>query len=97
METAPSGGERTNSSRKKPGVATVAGQPCGRESWTYEHFAEAQALDGVPHQLYHFHDTREAAQPIDEADRRAKKELKERVRGIRTIERGGEGGGGGSG
>ena len=61
--------------------------------------AVAQALTGVPHQLCHFHYLREAAKPISEADRHAKKELKKRVRGIRRIERqaeaesGGRGGG----
>jgi hypothetical protein len=45
------------------------------------------ALEGVPHQLCHFHYLREAAQPIFEADRHAKKELKKRVRGVRPIER----------
>ena len=49
--------------------------------------AVAKALDGVPHQLCHFHYLREAAKPISEADRHAKKELKKRVRGIRPIER----------
>ena len=49
--------------------------------------AVAQALPGVPHQLCHFHYLREAARPIYEADRHAKKELKKRVRGIRPIER----------
>jgi hypothetical protein len=49
--------------------------------------AVAQALRGVPHQLCHFHYLREAAKPIYEADRHAKKELKKRVRGIRPIER----------
>src|SRR5262245_4914121 len=49
--------------------------------------AVAQALPGVPHQLCHFHYLREAAKPISEADRHAKKELKKRVRGIRRIER----------
>src|ERR687885_1323109 len=39
------------------------------------------ALPGVPHQLCHFHYLREAASPIFEADRHAKKELKKRVRG----------------
>ena len=53
------------------------------------------ALQGVPHQLCHFHYLREAAKPIYEADRHAKKELKKRVRGIRPIERAGGGGGGG--
>jgi hypothetical protein len=41
----------------------------------------------VPHQLCHFHYLREAAKPIYEADRHAKKTLKKRVRGIRPIER----------
>jgi hypothetical protein len=49
--------------------------------------AVAQALRGVPHQLCQFHYLREAAKPISEADRHAKKELKKRVRGIRPIER----------
>jgi hypothetical protein len=49
--------------------------------------AAAQALPGVAHQLCHFHYLREAAKPIYEADRHAKKELKKRVRGIRPIER----------
>lgn len=50
--------------------------------------AVAQVLPGVPHQLCHFHYLRDAAKPITEADRRAKKELKKRVRGVRVIERG---------
>src|SRR6478735_9188439 len=49
--------------------------------------AVARALPGVPHQLCHFHYLREAAKPISEADRHAKKELKKRVRGIRKLER----------
>jgi hypothetical protein len=49
--------------------------------------AVAQALPGVPHQLCHFHYLRQAAKPIHEADRHAKKELKKRVRGVRRIER----------
>jgi hypothetical protein len=53
--------------------------------------AVAQALSGVPHQLCHFHYLREAARPIYEADRHAKKELKKRVRGVRPIERAAEG------
>jgi hypothetical protein len=52
--------------------------------------AVARALKGVPHQLCHFHYLREAAKPIYEADRHAKKELKKRVRGIRKIERAAE-------
>jgi hypothetical protein len=41
----------------------------------------------LPHQLCQFHYLREAAKPIYEADRHAKKELKKQVRGIRAIER----------
>jgi hypothetical protein len=52
--------------------------------------AVAQTLRGVPDQLCHFPYLREAAKPISEADRRAKKELKKRVRGIRKIERAAE-------
>src|SRR5262249_27397105 len=40
--------------------------------------AVARALPGVPHQLCQFHYLREAARPIFEADRHAKKELKKR-------------------
>jgi hypothetical protein len=49
--------------------------------------AIAQALPGVPGQQCHFHYLREAAKPIYEADRHAKKELKKQVRGVRPIER----------
>ena len=49
--------------------------------------AVAAALPGVPHQLCQFHYLREAARPIYEMDRHAKKELKKRVRDIRPIER----------
>ena len=49
--------------------------------------AVALALDGVPHQLCHFHYLREAAKPVYEADRHAKVQLKKKVRGIRPIER----------
>ena len=49
--------------------------------------AVERALPGVPHQLCHFHYLREAALPVYEADRHAKKELKKRVRGIRVLER----------
>jgi hypothetical protein len=49
--------------------------------------AVAAALPGVPHQLCQFHYLREAARPISEADRHAKKELKKKVRGVRKIER----------
>lgn len=45
------------------------------------------ALPGVPHQLCQFHYLRDAALPIFEADRHAKKEFKKLVRGVRPIER----------
>src|SRR3954452_2754137 len=53
--------------------------------------AVAEALPGVPHQLCQFHYLREAARPIYEADRHAKVQLKEKVRGVRKIERAVEG------
>jgi hypothetical protein len=53
--------------------------------------AVARTFPGVPHQQCHFHYLREAARPIYEADRHAKKELKKRVRGVRTLERQAEG------
>jgi hypothetical protein len=49
--------------------------------------AVAAVFPEVPHQLCHFHYLREAAKPIYDADRHAKKELKKRVRGVRPIER----------
>ena len=49
--------------------------------------AVASALPGIPHQLCQFHYLREAARPIYEADRHAKKELKKVVRGVRPLER----------
>jgi hypothetical protein len=48
--------------------------------------AVAAVFTDLPHQLCHFHYLREAAKPIYEADRHAKKELKKRVRGIRALE-----------
>src|SRR5947209_8152045 len=53
--------------------------------------AVARALPGIAHQLCHFHYLREAASPIADADRHAKKELKKHVRGVRPIERALEG------
>jgi len=44
-------------------------------------------LPDVAHGLCHFHYLRQAAKPIYEAGRHAKKQLKERVRGVREIER----------
>jgi hypothetical protein len=43
-------------------------------------------LPDTPHQLCHFHYLREAAKPVYEADRHAKKELKKHIRGVRPIE-----------
>jgi hypothetical protein len=53
--------------------------------------AVAEALPGVPYQLCQFHYLREAARPIFEADRHAKKVLKRKVRKVRGIERSAEG------
>jgi hypothetical protein len=53
--------------------------------------AVAGALPEVAHQLCHFHYLREAARPVYEADRNAKKRLKKEVRGVRKIERACEG------
>jgi hypothetical protein len=65
------------------GVVSDGQQSIGR--------AVASALPGIPHQLCQFHYLREAARPIYEADRHAKKELKKVVRGVRPIERAVEG------
>jgi hypothetical protein len=56
--------------------------------------AVAAALPGVPHQLCQFHYLREAAKPVWEADRHAKKELKKLVRDVRPLERAAESEGG---
>jgi hypothetical protein len=53
--------------------------------------AVASVFASVPHQLCQFHYLREAARPIYEADRHAKKELKKQVRGVRPLERSVEG------
>jgi hypothetical protein len=53
--------------------------------------AVKQVLPRVPHQLCQFHYLREAAKPVYEADRHAKKLLKKEVRGVRPIERSVEG------
>lgn len=53
--------------------------------------AVGQVFPGVPYQLCQFHYLREAARPIYEADRHAKKELKKRVRSVREVERSAEG------
>lgn len=48
--------------------------------------AVAAALPDAAHQLCQFHYLREAASPLWEADRHAKKELKKLVRGVRPLE-----------
>src|SRR5919202_7103778 len=53
--------------------------------------AVATVFPGVPHQLCQFHYLREAAKPVFEADRLAKKELQKQVRGVRPLERALEG------
>jgi hypothetical protein len=53
--------------------------------------AVKRVLPGVPYQLCQFHYLRDAAKPVYEADRHAKKLLKKEVRGVRPIEREGEG------
>jgi hypothetical protein len=54
-------------------------------------WAVAKALPGVPYQLCQFHYLREAARPVFEADRHAKKVLKRKVRKVRPLERAAEG------
>lgn len=53
--------------------------------------AVRQVFPDLPYQLCHFHYLREAARPIFEADRHAKKELKKKVRTVRGVERRTEG------
>jgi hypothetical protein len=71
-------------------VADAAGVPvCGvvSDGQTSIRRAVERSLPGVPHQLCQFHFLREAARPVFEADRHAKKTLKAHVRGVRRIER----------
>jgi Transposase, Mutator family len=49
--------------------------------------AIARTLPGVPHQLCQLHSLRDAALPVCEADRKLKKELRQKVRGVREVER----------
>jgi hypothetical protein len=49
--------------------------------------AVAFVFPSVPHQLCQFHYLRDATQPLYEADRHAKTQLKKHVRGVRPIER----------
>jgi hypothetical protein len=73
--------QRVKQALRVPIVAVVSeGQRSIRQ-------AVQPALPQTPHQLCHCHYLREAAKPIYEADRHAKKALKKRVRGVRPIER----------
>jgi hypothetical protein len=73
--------QRVKPALRVPIVAVVSdGHPSIRK-------AVQAALPKVPHQLCHCHYLREAAKPIYEADRHAKKARKKRVRGVRPIER----------
>ena len=76
-------GPAARSACRSPAWSATASTRCGWRS--------RRALPGVPHQLCQFHYLREAALPIFEADRHAKKELKKQVRGVRPIERSVEG------
>jgi hypothetical protein len=49
--------------------------------------AVAETWPDVPHGLCHYHYLKEAAKPVADADRHAKKLLKKAVRGIRPLER----------
>jgi hypothetical protein len=49
--------------------------------------AVAHKLPMVPHQICQLHYLKDVAQPICEADRHMKQELKKKIRGIRDIER----------
>jgi hypothetical protein len=49
--------------------------------------AVEKELPDAPHQLCQFHYLRDLAQPVCEADRKLKKQLKQKVRGIREVER----------
>ncbi len=67
--------------------------PGGDFRWTADDPPGGGALLAwSPHQLCHFHYLDEAAEPIFEADRHAKTELKKLVRGVRPLERSLEGG-----
>jgi hypothetical protein len=49
--------------------------------------AIAKELPDAPHQLCQFHYLRDMAKPVCETDRKLKKQLKQKVRGIRDVER----------
>ena len=45
-----------------------------------------RALEGIPHQLCHYHYLRDMAQPVSDADRHLKREIKKKVRNLTAIE-----------
>jgi hypothetical protein len=49
--------------------------------------AVAFVVPETPHQLCHFHYLKDAIAPLYEADRHAKTQLKQQMRGVRPIER----------
>jgi hypothetical protein len=49
--------------------------------------AVAFVFPNIPHQLCQFHSLKDATQPLYEADRHAKTQLKKQLRGVRPIER----------
>jgi hypothetical protein len=49
--------------------------------------AISRKLPGVPHQICHYHYLKDVAQPVCDADRKLKKELKQKIRGVREVER----------
>jgi 2-phosphoglycerate kinase len=49
--------------------------------------AVQQKFPTVPHQICQYHDLKDVAQPVCEADRHVKKEIKQKVRGVRDVER----------
>lgn len=46
-----------------------------------------RVFPNLPHQLCHYHYLRDAAQPLCDADRAFKKQLKQKLRGLRDVER----------
>src|SRR4051812_40921376 len=69
--------------RVRPGSVCEVGNEAAGRGLERDYNSGPQGTDCVRTAHY----LREAAKPISEADRHAKKELKKRVRGIRPIER----------
>ncbi len=77
--------------RGGPGRGAGAGAGVASDGRHPIRWSVAHALPGVPYPPCQFHDLREAARPILEAARNAKKLLRKRVRRARPIERSVEG------